>query len=60
MLLMSGEEARRRGLRPLGRYRGMAVAGCAPDEDGHRPGVCRAEAAGAPRHDHRRRGVCGS
>jgi len=37
VLLMSGDEARRRGLRPLGRYRGMAVAGCAPDEMGIGP-----------------------
>ncbi|SCU77119.1 3-ketoacyl-CoA thiolase (fragment) [Cupriavidus necator] len=34
---MSAHEARRRGLRPLGRYRGMAVAGCAPDEMGIGP-----------------------
>ncbi len=37
VLLMSGEQARRRGLRPLGRYRGMAVAGCAPEEMGIGP-----------------------
>ncbi|MNM61346.1 3-ketoacyl-CoA thiolase [compost metagenome] len=37
VLLMSADEARRRGLRPLGRYRGMAVAGCAPDEMGIGP-----------------------
>jgi acetyl-CoA C-acetyltransferase len=36
-LLMSGEEARRRGLKPLGIYRGIAVAGCAPDEMGIGP-----------------------
>lgn len=37
VLLMSADEARRRGLRPLGRYRGMAVVGCAPDEMGIGP-----------------------
>ncbi|SOY60303.1 putative beta-ketoadipyl CoA thiolase with thiolase-like domain, phenylacetic acid degradation [Cupriavidus taiwanensis] len=37
VLLMSADEARRRGLRPLGRYRGMAVTGCAPDEMGIGP-----------------------
>ena len=36
-LLMSREEARRRGLRPLGVYRGVAVAGCQPDEMGIGP-----------------------
>jgi acetyl-CoA C-acetyltransferase len=30
-LLMSADEARRRGLKPLGVYRGLAVAGCDPD-----------------------------
>ena len=37
VLLMSREQAERRGLRPLGRYRGMAVAGCAADEMGIGP-----------------------
>ena len=32
-----GEEAERRGLQPLGVYRGMAVAGCEPDEMGIGP-----------------------
>ncbi len=35
--LMSGAQAKRRGLAPLGRYRGLAVAGCAPDEMGIGP-----------------------
>ena len=34
---MEAGEAERRGLEPLGRYRGMAVAGCAPDEMGIGP-----------------------
>jgi acetyl-CoA C-acetyltransferase len=34
---MSREEAARRGLAPLGVFRGMAVAGCAPDEMGIGP-----------------------
>ncbi|MDD2056811.1 acetyl-CoA C-acyltransferase [Pseudomonas sp. GD03860] len=36
-LLMSRAEARRRGLAPLGIYRGIAVAGCAPEEMGIGP-----------------------
>jgi acetyl-CoA C-acetyltransferase len=36
-VLMEAEEAERRGLQPLGTYRGMAVAGCAPDEMGIGP-----------------------
>ncbi|MEO0999610.1 MAG: acetyl-CoA C-acyltransferase [Pseudomonadota bacterium] len=36
-VLMSGAEAERRGLSPLGAYRGMAVAGCDPDEMGIGP-----------------------
>ena len=34
---MEAKEAERRGLAPLGIYRGMAVAGCAPDEMGIGP-----------------------
>lgn len=37
VLLMAGEEATRRGLKPLGRYLGCAVAGCHPDEMGIGP-----------------------
>jgi acetyl-CoA C-acetyltransferase len=36
-LLMESKEAERRGLQPLGAYRGIAVAGCAPDEMGIGP-----------------------
>jgi acetyl-CoA C-acetyltransferase len=36
-LLMEAKEAERRGVEPLGAYRGMAVAGCAPDEMGIGP-----------------------
>ena len=36
-LLMEASEAGRRGLEPLGAYRGIAVAGCAPDEMGIGP-----------------------
>ncbi|RAD50861.1 acetyl-CoA C-acyltransferase, partial [Burkholderia multivorans] len=36
-VLMSDTEASRRGLTPLGIYRGMAVAGVAPDEMGIGP-----------------------
>ncbi len=36
-LLMSREEADRRGLTPLGIYRGVAVAGCGPEEMGIGP-----------------------
>jgi acetyl-CoA C-acetyltransferase len=37
MVLMEGNEAARRGIAPLGIYRGMAVAGCAPEEMGIGP-----------------------
>ena len=36
-VLMEGSEAARRGLAPLGAFRGMAVAGCDPDEMGIGP-----------------------
>ncbi|MBE7220261.1 MAG: acetyl-CoA C-acyltransferase, partial [Caulobacteraceae bacterium] len=37
LVLMEAKEAERRGLQPLGRYAGMAVAGCDPDEMGIGP-----------------------
>ncbi len=37
VVLMEAREAERRGLQPLGAYRGMAVAGCDPDEMGIGP-----------------------
>ena len=37
LVLMERGEAERRGLAPLGAYRGLAVAGCAPDEMGIGP-----------------------
>jgi acetyl-CoA C-acetyltransferase len=37
VVLMEAGEAERRGLAPLGAYRGMAVAGCDPDEMGIGP-----------------------
>ncbi len=37
LVLMGRAEAERRGLTPLGAYRGLAVAGCAPDEMGIGP-----------------------
>jgi acetyl-CoA C-acetyltransferase len=36
-VIMEAGEARRRGLEPLGVYRGMAVAGCSPEEMGIGP-----------------------
>ena len=36
-VVMSGAEAERRGLKPLGVFRGFAVAGCEPDEMGIDP-----------------------
>jgi acetyl-CoA C-acetyltransferase len=36
-VLMEAAEAARRGVKPLGAYRGIAVAGCAPDEMGIGP-----------------------
>lgn len=37
VIIMSRAEADRRGLEPLGAYRGLAVAGCAPEEMGIGP-----------------------
>jgi acetyl-CoA C-acetyltransferase len=37
VVLMEAREAEKRGLKPLGAYRGMAVAGCEPDEMGIGP-----------------------
>lgn len=37
VVLMEKEEAARRGLEPMGTYRGIAVAGCEPDEMGIGP-----------------------
>ncbi|GAA3649232.1 acetyl-CoA C-acyltransferase [Nocardioides ginsengisoli] len=37
VVVMEAAEASRRGLEPLGTYRGMAVAGCEPDEMGIGP-----------------------
>ncbi|MGB3067817.1 MAG: acetyl-CoA C-acyltransferase [Ottowia sp.] len=37
MVLMEAKEAERRGLNAMGAYRGMAVAGCSPDEMGIGP-----------------------
>ncbi|MCB1465173.1 MAG: acetyl-CoA C-acyltransferase [Nitratireductor sp.] len=37
LVLMEASEAARRGLEPLGLYRGMAVAGCPPEEMGIGP-----------------------
>lgn len=39
LVLMEASEAARRGLTPLGAYRGMAVSGCDPDEMGIGPVV---------------------
>ncbi len=37
LVLMEAKDAERRGLQPLGAYRGMAVAGCGPEEMGIGP-----------------------
>jgi len=37
LVLMEAQEAQRRGLEPLGAYRGMAIAGCEPGEMGIGP-----------------------
>ncbi len=37
VVLMEAKEAERRGLQPLGAYRGLAVAGCGPEEMGIGP-----------------------
>ena len=37
VVIMEGKEAERRGLEPLGAFKGFAVAGCEPDEKGIGP-----------------------
>ena len=37
VVMMDAEEAERRGIEPLGAYRGLAVAGCGPEEMGVGP-----------------------
>jgi acetyl-CoA C-acetyltransferase len=37
VVVMEGKEAEKRGVKPLGRFMGWAVAGCAPDEMGIGP-----------------------
>ena len=46
-VLMERPEARRAGIAPLGVFRALAIAGCEPGRDGHRPRPCRAKTAGA-------------
>ena len=52
--LMEASAAEKRGLEPLGYYRGMAVAGCEPDEMGIGPIYRRTEAPRAHRPHHGR------
>ena len=59
-VVMSAKEAARRNLTPLGIFRGFAAAGCDPQGDGHRPGVRRAQAAGAGRQERDQTSTCGS
>ena len=53
-VLMEESEAERRGLSPLGIYRGIAVAGCAPDEMGIGPVFAVPKLLGAARAQDRR------
>src|SRR5271166_480730 len=50
-VVMDGKLAERRGLKPLGTFRGFAVAGCEPDEMGI--GRCRAALVRAARRAFR-------
>ena len=51
---MEAAEAERRGLTPLGAFRGWAVAGCEPDEMGIGPVFAVPRLLEAPRADGRR------
>ena len=48
VVVMEGKEAERRGLEPLGAFRGFTVAGCEPDEMGIGPVFRRAAPFGTP------------
>jgi acetyl-CoA C-acetyltransferase len=64
-VLMEAKDAERANLQPLGAFRGLAIAGCEPDEMGIGPVFAGAETAGAQRPEGRRyrplgtqRGLC--
>jgi acetyl-CoA C-acetyltransferase len=46
-VVMNEDLAAKKGLKPLGRFLGFAVAGCEPGRNGHRPGVCHPQSAQA-------------
>ena len=54
VVLMSDEEASKRGLTPLGAFKGWAVAGCEPDEMGIGPIFAVPKLLDAPRPQGRR------
>ena len=59
-IVMNEKTAASKGLKPLGVFRGFAVAGCEPERDGHRSGVRGAEAAREGRPEGRATSICGS
>ena len=59
-VVMSDAAAAKKNLKPLGIFRGFAVAGVEPDEMGIGPVHGGAAAAGAPRPEGRATSTCGS
>ena len=59
-VLMDAAAAERRGLQPLGIFKGFATAGCEPDEMGNRPRICRTKAAGPSRPENWRHRLMGT
>ena len=59
-VVMEASLAEKRGLQPLGRYIGMAVAGTEPGRDGHRPGRSRCPSCSSASASRSTTSACGS
>ena len=59
-IVMDAQRAEKKGAKILGIFRGFQVAGCEPDEMGHRAGVRGAQALGQGRFESRRRWIVGT
>jgi acetyl-CoA C-acetyltransferase len=59
-VVMDAKLAEKRGLTPLGIFRGFAVAGCEPGRDGHRPRLRGAASASSVPHEGLRHRTLGA